>query len=70
MGHASLTWAFSEAAVLFLRHNPAGQTYRARVVKQHGQGTALTVLAHKLARAVYDMGKRDTAFDLDKFLRE
>jgi Transposase IS116/IS110/IS902 family len=24
-GNASLTWAFSEAAVLFLRNNPAGQ---------------------------------------------
>ncbi len=25
IGHAYLTWAFSEAAVLFLRTNPAGQ---------------------------------------------
>src|SRR5205085_2653051 len=25
IGHASLTWAFSAAAVLFLRENPAGQ---------------------------------------------
>lgn len=25
IGHASLKWAFSEAAVLFLRNNPAGQ---------------------------------------------
>jgi len=25
IGHASLTWAFSEAAVLCLRHHPAGQ---------------------------------------------
>jgi hypothetical protein len=30
LGHADLTWAFSEAAVLFLRTNPAGQTYLAR----------------------------------------
>ena len=29
-GHASLTWAFSEAAVLFLRNHPAGQKYLAR----------------------------------------
>jgi len=28
----------------------------------------LTVLAHKLARAVYDMLKRDTVFDRQKFL--
>jgi transposase len=30
IGHASLTWACSEAAVLFLRNNPAGQKYLAR----------------------------------------
>jgi hypothetical protein len=30
LGHASLTWAFSDAAVLFLRNHPAGQTSRVR----------------------------------------
>jgi transposase len=70
IGNAYLKWAFSEAAVLFLRNNPAGQKYLARLAKKHGQGKALTVRAHKLARAVYDMLKRDTAFDLDKFLNE
>ena len=30
IGNASLTWAFSEAAVLFLRNNPGGQKYLAR----------------------------------------
>ena len=70
LGHAYLKWAFSEAAVLFLRNNPAGQKYRARLAKTHGKGKALTVLAHKLARAVYDMLRRDTAFDLDKFFSE
>jgi hypothetical protein len=34
------------------------------------KGKALTVLAHQLARAVYDMLKRDTACDLDKFFNE
>jgi transposase len=70
IGNAYLKWAFSEAAVLFLRNNPAGQKYLARVEKKHGKGKALTVLAHKLARAVYDMLKRDTAFDLAKFFQE
>jgi transposase len=55
IGHSYLTWAFSEAAVLFLRNNPVGQQSRARWEKKHGQGKALTVFAHKLARAVYDM---------------
>jgi transposase len=46
IGNASLKWAFSEAAVLFLRTNPAGQTYLARLEKKHRKGQALTVLAH------------------------
>jgi len=70
IGNAYLKWAFSEAAVLFLRNNPAGQKYLARLAKKHGKGKALTVLAHTLARAVYYMLKRDTAFDLDKFFHE
>jgi transposase len=68
LGNAYLTWAFSEAAVLFLRDHPAGQKYLASLEKKHGQGKALTVLAHKLARAVYDMLKRGVVFDLDTFL--
>ena len=68
IGNASLTWAFSEAAVLFLRNHPKGQTFLARLEHKHGKGKALTVLAHKLARAVYDMLQRDTVFDMDKLL--
>jgi len=51
-GNAYLTWAFSAAAVLFRRNNPAGQTYLARLVKKPGTGQALTVLAPQWARAV------------------
>ena len=67
IGHAYLTWAFSEAVGLFLWNNPAGPRYLARLEKTHGKGKALTVLAHKLGRAVYYMLKQETAFDLDKF---
>jgi transposase len=70
IGNAYLKWAFSEAAVLFLRNNPAGQKYLARLEKKHGKGKALTVLAHKLARAVYYMLKRGTAFNMDQFLHD
>jgi transposase len=69
IGNAYLKWAFSEAAVLFLRDNPAGQKYLTRLEKKHGQGKALTLLAQKLGRAVYYMLKRQKAFDLDKFLQ-
>jgi transposase len=68
IGNAYLKWAFSEAAVLFLRANPTGQKYLGRLEKKHGKGKALTVLAHKLARAVYYMLQRHTAFDMHKFL--
>jgi len=69
IGNAYLKWAFSEAAVLFLRNNPAGQKYLARLENKHGKGKALTVLAHKLARAVYYMLQRTTAFNMEKFLQ-
>ena len=69
IGNAHLKWAFSEAAVLFLRNNPQGQKLPARLERKHDQGKALTILAHKLARAVYYMLKRKTAFDMDLFLR-
>jgi transposase len=68
IGNAYLKWAFSEAAVLFRRANPAGQKYLGRLEKKHGKGKALTVLAHKLARAVDYLLQRHTAFDMHKFL--
>src|SRR5438445_8107394 len=68
IGNAHLKGAFSEAAVLFLRDHPAAQKFLSRLEQKHGKGKALTILAHKLARAVYDMCKRQTAFDLDTFL--
>jgi transposase len=69
IGHAYLKWAFSEAAVLFLRNNPPGQKLLVRLEKKHGKGKALTVLAHKLARAVYHMLTRERAFDMQHFLQ-
>ena len=68
IGNAHLKWAFSEASVLFLRNNPQGQAYLARLEKTHSKGKALTILAHKLARAVYYMLRRHEAFDMKRFL--
>jgi hypothetical protein len=70
IGNAYLKWAFSEAAVLFLRDNPAGQKYLTKLENKHGQGKALTLLAQKLARAVYYMLTRERAFDMDTFLHQ
>src|SRR5919109_3206526 len=70
IGNTYLKWAFSEAAGLFLRDNPPGQKYLTRLENKHGQGKALTLLAQKLARAVYYMLTRHTAFDMDTFLHQ
>jgi Transposase IS116/IS110/IS902 family len=67
IGNASLTWAVSEAAVRFRRATPAGQHDLGKLEKKPGKGKALTVLAHQLARAVFDMWPRPTAFDLHQF---
>jgi transposase len=69
IGNAHLKWAFSEAATLFLRNNPEGQKLLSRLEKKHDKGKALSILAHQLGRAVYDMLKRQTAFDMDLFLQ-
>jgi transposase len=70
IGNAHLTGAFSEAAVLFLRDNPEGQKFLATVEKKHGKGKALSILAHKLARAVYDMLTRKIAFDMKRVFND
>lgn len=69
IGNAHLKWAFSEAAVLFLRGNPEGMRYKKRLEKKHGKSKALSLLAHKLGRAAYYMLKRQKAFDMKKFLK-
>jgi len=68
IGNAHLRWAFGEAAVLFLRGNPAAQQWLAKKAQKHNKAKALTILAHKLGRAVFYMLKRQTLFDQDKFL--
>jgi transposase len=69
IGNAHLKWAFSEAAMLFLRNNPQGQKLLARLEKKHDKGKALSILAHKLGRAVYFMLERKVAFDMNRFLQ-
>ena len=55
MGNVHLKWAFSEAAVLFLRHTKDGKKILAGIEKKHGKGKALSILAHKIGRAVFYM---------------
>jgi transposase len=67
IGNAHLKWAFSEAAVLCLRQNPPAQRFVAHLAQQHGKAKALTIFAHKLARAIYYMLRREQVFDATRF---
>ncbi|GBE05910.1 transposase IS116/IS110/IS902 family protein [bacterium BMS3Abin10] len=70
IGNAHLKWAYSEAAVLFLRKNPEAMKYKKKLEKKHGKAKALSILAHKLGRATYYILKRREVFNLDKFLNK
>jgi transposase len=68
IGHAHRKWAFSEAAVLFLKHNEPAKKYLTKIATRHGKGKALSILAHTLGRAVYYLLKPQEAFNQEKFL--
>ena len=68
IGNVHLKWAFSEAAVLFLRNNPEGQKLHARLTQKHGKGKALSILAHRLVRTAYYLMTRKRSFKMEKFL--
>ena len=70
IGNAHLKWAFGELATTFLRANPPAQRLHERLKAKHGKGKALSVLAAKLARAVYFMLKRAQVFDETKFYQD
>ncbi|WP_457754017.1 IS110 family RNA-guided transposase [Thermococcus sp.] len=69
IGNAHLRWAFAEAAQLFLRGNSRAQQHFEKLTRKHGKGKALSILAHKIGRAVYFMLKNKQAFDMNKFLK-
>jgi len=68
MGNVHLKWAFSEAAVLFVRHSAQGKQLLARLEKRFGKGKALSILAHKLGRAAYYILLRGKAFEIERFV--
>ncbi|MCK4422777.1 MAG: IS110 family transposase [Candidatus Omnitrophica bacterium] len=68
IGNAYLKYAFSEAACLMATYNPSIKKYLQKKERKHGKGKSKIILAHKIARAVYFMLKRNTVFDINKFL--
>lgn len=69
IGNAHLKWAFSEAAVLYLRGNKKAQDYLLQLQKRMSKAKALSALAHKLGRCVYFMLKNETVFNEEQFLK-
>lgn len=67
IGNVHLKWAFSEAALLFLRRNPQARKYKEKLQKKHGKAKSMTILAHKLARAAYYILKRKEVFQMNTF---
>jgi transposase len=70
IGNVHLKWAFSEAAVFFLRNNPEGQQHLRRLAGRHGKAKALSILAAKLGRAVYLMLSKERVFEMERFLAQ
>ncbi len=54
--------------MLFLRANPQAQAWLEKKAHQHNKAKALTILAHKLGRAVYFMLQRKVTFNQEQFL--
>ena len=69
IGNAHLRWAFSEAAVLFLRKNKEAERYYNRLINRHGKSKALSIVAKRLGIAVYYMLKRQQPFNINMFLQ-
>jgi len=67
IGNAHLKWAFSEAAVLFLRNNEPAKRLQQRLVSKYGKAKALSLIAQKLGRTVYYMLKRKEPFIATRF---
>src|SRR4051812_25572735 len=68
-GNAWLKWAFSEAAVLSAQKDERLKACLARLQSKHGSGKGLSILAHKLGRAVYHLLHAKAVFDVDRFVR-
>lgn len=68
MGNPYLRWAMGEAVALAKRHHSLIAAYYDRLEAKSGKFKAHTILANKLARAIYYMLKNGTTFDLDQMI--
>jgi transposase len=67
IGNVHLKWAFSEAVLWMLRYSEQAKAFLKRKEKKYGKSRAMTMLARKIARAVYYMLKQKEPFNAVKF---
>ena len=67
IGNVHLKWAFSEAVLWMLRYSEQAKAFLKRKEKKYGKSRAMTMLARKIARAVYYMLKQKEPFNPVKF---
>ena len=67
IGNAHLKWAFSEATALFMRESERAKRYVAKMARKHGKGKAMSILSHKLGRAVYAILRKSDSFNENYF---
>jgi transposase len=67
IGNVHLKWAFSEAAVTFLRNNEPAQRCHHKLAARYGKAKALSIIAQKLGRTLYFMLKHKEVFDPIRF---
>lgn len=67
IGNVHLKWAFSEAAVSILSKSAEARKLIERLRRKHGKAKSLSILAHKLGRAVYYMMTREKTFNMQRF---
>jgi transposase len=68
IGNPYLRGAFSQLSVIIQQYYPSIKIYTQKLIKKYGTSKAYTLLAHKLAVAVYYMLKNNAAFDVKRFV--
>lgn len=67
IGNPHLKWAFSEAAALMLRSSDKAKQYKQRLLKKHSKAKTMSIISHRIGKAVYYMLLRGELFDENKF---
>ena len=68
IGNGHLKWAFSEAACLMIRSCVPVKSWMQRQEKKRGKRRALALLEAKIGRCVYHLWRKQTPFDVKRFL--